>query len=104
MTKIDKIQFGFRENSDCNVAKLMIWVNNLETGYNKHLLIDIKKAFDSINRIKLKKMIINDFEGDEQYFLLTFVEFWDYLIISILGEEIIQIKGGPRTLFLSLLS
>ena len=49
-------------------------------------------------------MIINDFEGDEQCFLLTFVEFWDYLIISILGEEIIQIKGGPRTLFLLLLS
>ena len=52
MTKINKIQFGFRENSDCNVAKLMIWINSLENGYNKHLLIDIKKAFDSINRDK----------------------------------------------------
>ena len=59
MTKINKIQFGFRENSDCNVAKLMIWVNNLKTGYNKHLLIDIKKAIDSINREILKKMITN---------------------------------------------
>lgn len=60
MKKIDKIQFGFRENSDCNVAKLMIWVNNLETEYNKHVLIENKKAFDSINIEILKKMITND--------------------------------------------
>ena len=96
MTKIDKIQFGFRENSDCNVAKLMIWINNLVTGYNKHLLIDIKKEIDIINREILKKMIINDFEGDEQCFLLTFVKFWDYLSISILGEKIAPSKGGPQ--------
>ena len=41
-------------------------------------------------------MIINDFEGDEQCFLLTFVEFWDYLSISILGEKIAPSKGGPQ--------
>ena len=63
---------------------------------NEHLLIDIKKAFDSINREILKKMITNDFKRDEQCFLLTFVQFGDYLNISILNEEITPSKGGPQ--------
>ena len=61
----------------------MIWVNSLENGNNKHLLIDIKKAFDSINREILKKMITIDFKGYEQYFLLAWIKLWDYLSISI---------------------
>ena len=54
---------------------------------------DIKKAFDIMNREIHKKKITNDFKGDEQCFLLTFVEFLDYLSISILGDEISPSKG-----------
>ena len=41
-------------------------------------------------------MITNDFKGEEQCFLLTCVQFWDYLSISILGEKITPSKGGPQ--------
>ena len=30
---------------------------------NKHLLTDIKKAFDTLNREKLRNMLIEDFNG-----------------------------------------
>ena len=48
-------QFGFTEGSDCNTAKILTWYNSTKLGFKKHLLLYIKKAFDSINRRKLKK-------------------------------------------------
>ena len=59
--KINQQQFGFHEGSDCNMTKISTWYNSSKLGYKKLLLIDIRKAFDSIIRIKLKKMIQTDF-------------------------------------------
>jgi len=44
--KITMIQYGFLEGGDCNLAKLMVWYNSCQKGVKKHLLIDIKNAFD----------------------------------------------------------
>ena len=53
--KIGPQQFGFKKGSICNTAKILTWYNSTKLGLKKHLLIDIKKAFDSINRRKLKE-------------------------------------------------
>jgi len=94
--KITMIQYGFLEGGDCNLAKLMVWYNTSQKGVKKHLLIDIKKAFDSINRSKLKKMIIDDFNEEISELLISFLEIYDTIEIDILGTKIHPTKGGPQ--------
>ena len=48
------IQFGFIDGGSCNQAKLAVWYNSIAKGLRKCLIIDIKKAFDSIDRNILK--------------------------------------------------
>ena len=94
--KIGPQQFGFREGADCNTAKIMTWYNSSKLGYKKHLLIDIKKAFDSINRRKLKEMIQTDFKEKEQKLLMNFIDIYDNISLNILDEEINPSRGGPQ--------
>ena len=89
-------QFGFREGADCNAAKIMTWYNSSKLGFKKLLLIDIKKAFDSINRKKLKEMIQTDFKEKEQRLLIDFIDIYDNISLNILDEEINPTKGGPQ--------
>ena len=94
--KINQQQFGFREGSDCNMAKILTWYNSSKLGYKKLLLIDIRKAFDSIIRIKLKKMIQTDFTDKEKLLLLNFIDIYDQITLDILGKEIYPTRGGPQ--------
>ena len=94
--KISNFQFGFREGSDCNVAKILAWYNNVKLGYNKQLLTDIQKAFDSINRTLLKEMINKDFEGEDKKIIMNFLELYDNINYSILGKIIYPTKGSPQ--------
>ena len=59
------------------MAKILTWYNSSKLGYKKLLLIDIRKAFDSIVRIKLKKMIQTDFTDNEKILLLSFIDIYD---------------------------
>ena len=94
--KLSNFQFGFRERSDCNLAKILVWYNNSKLGYNKHLLIDIQKAFDSINRQKLKEMIVNDFEGEDKEIIIDFLDIYENINYNILGKILHPTKGGPQ--------
>ena len=51
----------------------MTWYKSWKLGYKRHLLTDInqKKAFDSINRKKLKEMIQVDLKEKEKNFSWT---------------------------------
>ena len=89
-------QYGFIEGGNCNIAKIMIWYYAKKKGLNKHLLIDIKKAFDTINRGKLKNMLIEDFNGDNLNLLLSFIDIYDSLTIDIIDNQIFPTKGGPQ--------
>ena len=62
--KITMIQYGFLKEGDFNHEKLMVWYNISQKGVKKHLLIDNKKGFDSINSSKLKEMIKDDFNEE----------------------------------------
>lgn len=46
------MQYGFIQGGDYNLSKVMVWYQANKKGLNIHLLIDIRKAFDSINRFK----------------------------------------------------
>ena len=96
INKITMTQYGFIEGGNCNIAKIMIWYYAKKKGLNKHLLIDIKKAFDTINRGKLKNMLTEDFNGDNLNLLLSFINIYDSLTIDIIDNQIFPTKGGPQ--------
>ena len=50
LRKLHIKQFGFKEESDCNLTKFMMIYNAVEMGLKKQLLIDVRKAYDSLNR------------------------------------------------------
>ena len=62
----------------------MIWINSEQEGLNKHLLIDIKKAFDSINRLILLEMLKEDFKNENFELLSNLLEIYNTIEIDIL--------------------
>ena len=94
--KIKMTQYGFIQGGDCNLAKIMVWYQKNKKGLDKHLLIDIKKAFDSINRFKLREILEGDFIGKDLELITGFIDICDSLEIEILGERIFPTKGGPQ--------
>ena len=95
-SKISMIQYGFVEGGDCNIAKFMMWYHAKQEGLSKHLLIDIKKAFDSIDRIKLREFLNKDFKDKELDLLMNFIDIYDTIEVELLGERIYPTKGGPQ--------
>jgi len=93
--KISKIQFGFKTGSDCSIAKTMILYKCKKYNYNKSLLIDIKKAYDSVNRVTLKSIILKYF-GESGKILTDFIIIYDGLTTIINGKAINNIYGLPQ--------
>ena len=73
----------------------MIIYKSKKYNYNKSLLIDIKKAYDSVNRDILKR-IINDTFKESGNILLYFINIYDSLTTIINGKEINNINGLPQ--------
>ena len=63
--------------------------------YNKSLLIDIKKAYDSVNRVTLKNIILKYF-GESGKILTDFITLYDGLTTIINGKPINNIYGLPQ--------
>ena len=93
--KISKAQFGFKSGSDCGIAKTMILYKCRKYNYNKSLLIDIKKAYDSVNRDILKNIISKNF-GETGKILIDFISIYDGLTTIINGKAINNIYGLPQ--------
>ena len=74
----------------------MLYYNTNKEEGKKHLLIDVKKAFDSINRDKLRIMLAKKFSGDNLNLILNFLDTYDTIEIDILGTKIYTTKGGPQ--------
>ena len=60
------------------------------------MLIDIRKAYDSVNRNKLKEIITINFNNEEASFLITFIEIYEALTMIINDCEINTLKGLPQ--------
>ena len=72
--KITMVQFGFVERGNCNIAKIMMWYQLKQNWFSKHLLIDIKKAFDSIGQNQLRNFLNEDFQSEQLSVLLHFID------------------------------
>ena len=71
--KITINQYGYKEGSDCSIAKTMIYYKAKKYNFNKALLIYISKAYDSVDRDKLKEIINKKYEAQEAKFLIYFL-------------------------------
>ena len=95
--KLNKNQFGFRPKSDCGLAKAMIFFNAKKYKYNKSLLIDIKKAFDSVNLDKLIQIVNELFKNNADNIIInSFIKIYQKLTLIINNTEINPNRGLPQ--------
>ena len=93
--KLISSQHGGRENRGVNTAKIELLLGAKEKGYNKALLIDIKRAFDTINRDELRTQI-DIFSQDNpilKALLNNIIDIYDNINYEIC-EHIIEPKRG----------
>jgi len=89
-------QFGFKESSDCNLAKLRIFYLSRKHSKKRMLLIDVKKAYDSVDREKLKKKITEKFSEKEATILNLFIDAYRLLQLDFYGTIIQPTMGLPQ--------
>ena len=95
--KLNKNQFGFRPKSDCGLAKAMIFFNAKKYKYNKSLLIDIKKAYDSVNLEKLIQIVNELFKNEADNIIInSFIKIYQKLTLIINNTEINPNRGLPQ--------
>ena len=95
--KLNKNQFGFRPKSDCGLAKAMIFFNAKKYKYNKSLLIDIKKSYDSVNLDKLIQIVNKLFKNKADNIIInSFIKIYQKLTLIINNTEINPNRGLPQ--------
>ena len=95
--KLNKNQFEFRPKSDCGLAKAMIFFNAKKYKYNKSLLIDIKKAYDSVNLDKLIQIVNELFKNEADNIIINrFIKIYQKLTLIINNTEINPNRGLPQ--------
>ncbi len=96
--KPNKNQFGGRKGLDTTLAKILINYKATNKNMAKILLIDLKKAFDLLE----KNILVNIIESDvnlEQYqkqLIKNIIEIYNDDNVEILGQIINQNKGVPQ--------
>ena len=89
-------QHGGRTQYSTNTAKLNLIYMAHTKGYNYSLLLDLSKAFDKVNREKLK-IIIQTIPNQNLSNLLQYItEIYDKIEIEIEGEQIKPTRGIPQ--------
>ena len=91
---ITKNKFGFQTGRDCGIATATVMMKVKENGFNKILLIDIKKAYDSVDLETLKKIIIKKIPNNA--ILLDFINIYQQLTMIINDEKINFTRGLPQ--------
>ena len=95
--ELNQNQFGFRPLSDCGLAKAMIFYKSKKYNYKKALLIDIQKAYDSVNLDILTEIIDKSFDNvGMRKILKNFIELYKGLVLIINGTEINMTRGLPQ--------
>ena len=91
---ISKYQHGLKPNSNINFAKMTI-LYNIKRNKKYSLLIDIEKAYDSVDRTILYEKIERKFECRGKI-ILYLLNIYSTLELEILGSTILQTKGLPQ--------
>ena len=96
-SKMSPNQHGGREKQGTNTAKIAMYYKMQTKGFNKILLIDLKKAFDMVNRKILQSDIINKFKiSDTTKILLNITKIYDNINIQVEQEKIHPTRGVPQ--------
>ena len=93
---LDINQFGGRQGLDINSAKILINYKAVVEDMNKILLIDFRKAFDTVDRTILKNKISMDNKLQTKNILLNIIKIYNLIEISIMGKIIKPTKEVPR--------
>ena len=64
--------------SDCQIAKATLYYKSKSKGLHKAVLIDVKKAFNSVSLEKLRQIIIRKYPETGKI-LLAFIEIYSHL-------------------------
>ena len=93
--KLHSSQHGGRQQRGINTAKIELIYGAKAKGYSKALLIDIKRAFDTIDRPKLRAQIDNICGNDAtlKIMLNTILDIYEMINYDIC-DSIIQPKRG----------
>ena len=94
-------EFGFKSGSHFLIIRTMIDFIAKKKGLNKTLLIDIMKAYNSVNLDKLKEMIKTKL-GTIVCLFPTFVDIYKDLEIILGNKQINPTRGLVEDSFLSL--
>ena len=94
--KISVFQFAGRQNSDCNLAKLRMLYMNKKFNHDRTLLVDIQKAYDSVDLSKLQIIIQSYLPENSRVLASKMVELYKSITISFKESEIFPTKGLPQ--------
>ena len=90
-------QHGARQYHGTNTAKISLLYKMKTEGYNKILLIDLKKAFDLLDRATLKNDIIKKFKmSTTTNILLNIIKIYESINIYVEQETIHPTRGVPQ--------
>ena len=93
---LDINQFGGRQGLDTTSAKTLINYKATEEDMNKILLIDLRKAFDTVDRKILENKIKKDNNLQTKKVLLNILKIYDSIEVSIMENTIKPTKGVPQ--------
>ena len=93
---LDINQFGGRQGLNINSAKILINYKAVVEDMNKILLIDLRKAFDTVDRTILENKIAMDNKLQTKNLLLNIIKIYNAIEISIMDNIIKPKKGVPQ--------
>lgn len=93
--KISKYQCGFRDTYNCNTAKIIAIYNTKILKKAKSLLIDIQKAYDSVN-LEILRALVREKVGINAEIIDMFLTIYSELKYYILGTEFKPTRGLPQ--------
>ena len=95
---LNENQFGGRIGQDTTLARILLNYKAINNRLNKILLIDLKKAFDCVDRKILKEKINNDNNINEinKALLNNILTIYDSININILNDIIEPTRGVPQ--------
>ena len=93
---LDINQFGGRQGLNTTSAKTLINYKATEEDMNKILLIDLRKAFDTVDRKILENKIKKDNNLQTKKVLLNILKIYDSIEVSIMENTIKPTKGVPQ--------
>ena len=91
-------QFGGRKGQDTTLARILLNYKAKKNKFNKILLIDLKKAFDYVDRTILREKINKDGKINEinKSLLNNILTIYESININILGDIIEPTRGVPQ--------